>query len=65
MLSSAWLTYLNADEIKNAVGLYQGNRFKSIYSPIRKIKLKIREFEPKKHIMNHIGLGQNAVCTGR
>jgi len=36
-----------------------------IYSPIHVIKLKMREFEPKKHIMNPIGLGQNAVCTGR
>jgi len=36
-----------------------------IYSPIHGIRLKICELEPKKHIMNPIGLGQNAVCTGR
>ena len=36
-----------------------------IYSPIHVLRLKIRDFEPKKHIMNPIGLGQNAVCTGR
>jgi len=36
-----------------------------IYSPTHGIKLKILEFEPKKHIMNYLGLGQNAVCTGR
>ncbi len=38
---------------------------RGIYSPIHGIRLKICEFEPKKHIMNPIGLGQNAVYTGR
>gem|GEM_PF-2979681 len=38
---------------------------RGIYSPIHGIRLKICELEPKKHIMNPIGLGQNAVCTGR
>jgi len=39
--------------------------FSGIYSPIHVLRLKITDFEPKKHIMNPIGLGQNAVCTGR
>ena len=49
---------------QNHVGLGEWQRIKPfrIYSPIHGIKLKIREFEPKKHLMNPIGLGENTVC---
>jgi len=35
--------------------------YDGIYSPIHVPRLKITYFEPKKHIMNLIGLGKNAV----
>jgi len=53
------MIYQQSVTVHRSVGL------DGIYSPIHGIKLKMREFEPKKHIMNPIGLGENAVCTDR